>query len=304
MPPQIDKMNDNNEQDDQVFNQRTSVHTGRPASEQPLNKDHLQDDFCLTKFTFEAVQATRAYQSEWVLHCTETNSMKTAIEMGNLDNVKWIWGKTSTCWKDYDDVDEFFILAASKGHFEIMKWLHEVNCPEGTFYMGQGDEMNVFSTAAEFGSLEIMKWLNEKGYEMDMWTFPLASMHGNIQNMKWLKKKGCLWNHLTGETMVRCGDLENIIWAKKNGFTLFDEYTYVVAATTGNMKIMQWLKDNDIPMDEACFERAARKGNMEMMKWLKKNKCPWSRKTYQEAVGHGHRMLTWLKDGGCPSVSF
>ena len=129
---------------------------------------------------------------EWVQRCTETNVMKDAIRNGNLDNVKWIWNQNSN-WDDYEDVNIFFSLAAKKGHFEILKWLHEQNCPEGSRTISPINlsQMNAFSMAAEYGSSEIMKWLKEKSYEWDQWILPSAAINGNFKNIKWLKDVGC-----------------------------------------------------------------------------------------------------------------
>ena len=294
MPPQInsDKSHENNNQDQTIGNTESS------ASEQfkPCH-ENCQEIFFLTKFTFEELLATRRLQSEWVYHCTETNSMQEAIAEGNLDNVKWIWGKKAN-WDEYEGVKKYLSLAAEKGHFEVLKWLHEVKCPEekNTCWGGK----NVMSMAALFGSLEMMRWLKEKGYKFDRWTFRCASKNGNLDNLKWLKENGCSWFICADNEMVRHGSLKNIIWAKENGMK-FSRRAYVIAAGIGNMKIMQWLKDDGIPMNAECFEAAAQRGDMEMMKWLEENNCPWNEETYKAAVCYGRQMLSWLKEKGCPS---
>ena len=46
--------------------------------------------------------------------------MKKAIEIGNLDNVTWIWAN-NTNWEYFQDVDEYFTLAVLLGHFKVVK---------------------------------------------------------------------------------------------------------------------------------------------------------------------------------------
>ena len=265
-------------------------------------EDTLSDTICLNTFTFNELQATRRLQSDWVRHCTFTNTMKCAIEKGNLDNVRWIW-KQNEKWSAYVDVDVYFTLATRNGHFNLLKWLHDSKCPEGVYKdPDMGYDTNAFSMAATFGSLTIMRWLKDNGYCWDQYTFAHASSEGSLENLKWLKEDGCSWNEKAGYNMVVHGDFDNIVWAKANGIT-FDADSYIAAAKTGNMKIMKWLKENDVPMNEKCFAMAAEQGNIKMMQWLKWNNCPWSEKTYQEAVDHGSRILKWLTNNGCPRSS-
>ena len=259
-------------------------------------EDPLQEEF-LTKFTFEELKATRRLQSEWVQRCTETDVMKNAIIKGNLDNVKWIWKQNSNDWDNYKDVNIFFPLAARKGHFEVLKWLHAQNCPEGSIKVNDAStsQTNAFSMAAGYGSLEMIKWLKEKGYEGDEWSFGAAAKNtGSLDKLKWLKEVGCVWNGNSSWNMVRHGSLENIIWAKDSGLT-FEANSYMAAAEIGNLKIMKWLKNNGVPMDGRCFAMAAKHGNMEMMKWLVEQNCPWSKDGGKEAAEYARKMLKWLK---------
>ena len=258
------------------------------------------DQYYLTKCTFEQLQGTRKYQSEWVQKCTEGMEMKDALQKGNLENMKWIWNQKKK-WEAIDCVDELFPLAAKMGYFEILKWLHEIKCPEGINIRDEFAGSSAFSMAAKTGSLEMMKWLNDHGYEWDENTFDYAAVNGSLENMMWLKESGCNWNEDTCYCILRHGNLQNVIWSKQNGF-VFDEYSYVAAAEAGNLKVMQWLHEQGVPMNAKCFEMAAQQGNIKMMQWLKAHHCPVNKETLKYAIFHMHQMKKWLNDNGCPET--
>ena len=116
-------------------------------------------------------------------------------------------------------MDDFFPVAAKKGRFEILDWLHEKSCPD-SYSDFPGTTPNAFNTAAIFGRLEIMKWLDEKGYAWDHRTLAFVSCIGHIDIMKWLLEKGCFWSTLVSPSLVMHGSLEKIIWAKEMGIHL------------------------------------------------------------------------------------
>ena len=107
----------------------TQSETGPPSS-QIYEDDDFEFMQCevLTNVIFENIQHFRQHLSDFTNLCTETNVMLEAIINRNLDNVKWIW-KKQTNWNGYKEVKEYFNLAALNGEFEMMKWLHENNCP-------------------------------------------------------------------------------------------------------------------------------------------------------------------------------
>ena len=122
-------------------------------------------------------------------------------------------GKQSN-WEEYEDVDGYFTLAASCGHFEMLKWLHE----KGEIFNGVGTPFrtNAMGMAAYFGSLEMIKYLKEKGYSWDERTTAI-DYAGNLDIFKWLIENECSWNGQDdGFNLVFYGNMENIIWGKWN----------------------------------------------------------------------------------------
>ena len=54
-------------------------------------------------------------------------------------------------------------------------------------------------------------------------------------------------------------------------------------------------------MDWRVMGMAAHSGNLELVKWLRGNGCPWSLHTCSDAVRQGHvEVLRWLRENGCP----
>ena len=65
-------------------------------------------------------------------------------------------------------------------------------------------------------------------------------------------------------------------WAKENGMLEYPKELVNVAADAGQVKILEWLKENGYCAEwtaEACGKAASR-GHLEALKWLYENGCP------------------------------
>ena len=75
------------------------------------------------------------------------------------------------------------------------------------------------------------------------------------------------------------------------------------AAEGGQLKVLQWLRENECPWDEdTCRAGAAAKGcNLEVLKWARANGCPWDESTCEYAAARGYlEMLKWTRENDCP----
>ena len=54
-------------------------------------------------------------------------------------------------------------------------------------------------------------------------------------------------------------------------------------------------------MDKDMMWLAARSGNLELVQWLRAEGCPWHPNTCYYAVDYGHvEVLRWVRQSGCP----
>ena len=75
----------------------------------------------------------------------------------------------------------------------------------------------------------------------------------------------------------------------------------MAAAASGQLKCLQWARENDCDWDEETCSAAAREGHLECLQWAHQNNCPWSEKTSEGAAEYGHlECLQWAIENGCP----
>ena len=73
------------------------------------------------------------------------------------------------------------------------------------------------------------------------------------------------------------------------------------AANGGQLKVLQWLRENECPWDEDTCTQAANGGHLEVLKWARANGCPWDGWTCTNAAANGHlEVLKWARENGCP----
>ncbi len=85
------------------------------------------------------------------------------------------------------------------------------------------------------------------------------------------------------------------------GFKLSNRL-FQLAAEKGNIKILDWLRDNDCPWHEQTFLTAINHGDLYLCMWLKRDGCPWDASTFFMAAGKNSKLhiLQWLQENGCP----
>ena len=71
-----------------------------------------------------------------------------------------------------------------------------------------------------------------------------------------------------------------------------------VAARSGNLRLVQWLRDEGCPWDTFACAHASR--HLEVLRWLRANGCPWDAQTCDSAVDRGRPVLSWARANGAP----
>lgn len=65
-----------------------------------------------------------------------------------------------------------------------------------------------------------------------------------------------------------------VSWAKDCGCP-WSEMTAMLAATAGNLEVLQWGRARELPWDKKVCAAAAVGGHLDVLRWLKMNGCPW-----------------------------
>jgi hypothetical protein len=75
---------------------------------------------------------------------------------------------------------------------------------------------------------------------------------------------------------IRAGDLDLFWWAHKNDRAGTYKMDFCAgAAYGGNLKVLQWARENGYPWDSTTCANAAAGGHLHVLKWARANSCPW-----------------------------
>lgn len=131
--------------------------------------------------------------------------------------------------------------AASGGHLDTLKWLHQIGCPLGG---------SIVEQAAGGGHLHVLDWLWELDREAVQWgfrhSFDDAIREGHIPAIEWAMKKGLPgpWEEAATLTLPerasQLGNLDVVKWAVSLGRKL-SPYTVYYAAAWNKVRVLRWL---------------------------------------------------------------
>jgi len=158
--------------------------------------------------------------------CT-THAMDWAATGGHLEVIKWLHeNRNEGCTTRAMD------SAATGGHFEVVKWLHE-NRTEGC-------TTRAMDCAAKYGRLEIVKWLHKNRSEgCTHWARIMAARNNFLEVVKFLYKNECTKSVM--DYAAKDGHLEVVKWLHKLRFEYSIKYAMICAAKDGHLKVVKWL---------------------------------------------------------------
>ena len=133
----------------------------------------------------------------------EDENINNLALIGDLEGIKFLTSMGYTCTSSAID------WAASNGHLEIVKWLHENHKDiKGFTYTP-----SAMDWASLKGHLETVKFLHENGYSCTTAAMDYASENGHLEIVKWLHE-----NRTEGCTPYAMN------WTAKNGHLEIVEY--------------------------------------------------------------------------------
>ena len=141
------------------------------------NKSLWPSDWDETWFCIRVAQTNKLELLKWAREeekCEwDEKTIRTAADKGNLEMVKY-------CVANKCPIDKYACAyAASQGHHECLKYLHEeVKAPWNS---------NTASFAAHNGHLHILEYLVERKYDQyNTWVCKFAAMNGHLNCLKYL----------------------------------------------------------------------------------------------------------------------
>ena len=257
-------------------------------------------------------------QCEW-----DEETINVAALQGNMEMVKY-------CVANECPINEMACVsvcacAASKGHLEMLKYLHEEakapwDCETASFAARNGhlhileyfvereyDEFDesACSWAAEYGYLECLKYLHEVAEApWDCETANWAASNGHLHILEYLvEREYDEFNESACSCAAYNGHLNCLKYLHEEVKAPWDCETASFAAANGHLHIFEYLVEREYDKyTELACSCAAEKGHLECLKYLHEvAKAPWDCEAVQMAREYNHsECLQYLLDNDCP----
>lgn len=217
-----------------------------------------------------------------------------AAASGNLELLQWIvdpstglrnvgGANMSAEIKDHSPAVSF--MAAKKGHFHILRWMHS-----------RSYEMNyrTVNAAAEWGDYDMFAWLlgtkgdgATKGVSfLSNWSLCHAARGSGLRPegehqkiIEHLLRINIRWSHSTFYESVDTATVEMLQWMKRNGCPdTAPVETIEIAAENGRRDVLEWLcsePGTEYKLDANAARGAAQHGHLALLQWMRARGCPW-----------------------------
>lgn len=159
--------------------------------------------------------------------------------------------------------------AASGGHLETLKWLHEKRRP------GEVWGHVVCDAAAEQGHLEVMRFAFETCGSLSFHGFDMAASGGHYECVEYAlaqTKTALDWNPKRSRAAKRAasnGHIRILELLQKHHFPASFKATAAAAGAAGSDCFLFLVNEAGYPWEERdCLEAAARAGNMDVLRWI------------------------------------
>lgn len=209
----------------------------------------------------------------------DPNSILMNLSFNN--NIPIIDFITSPQYKKYDRSLNWNLLllgAAKSGHIEPLDWI----ITKFNFFIADKFNSMVIKTATKHNKIQILEWINNhlqpETANRTFWTrfnCDKAIESGHIDTVSWMAKNGAILNHQSCLIPILKGDLKMLKFLTTDYALRVDHGAVQLAAQTGNLEILKWLKENQYPWDNFTCKCAINNNHFELLKWMINNGCPW-----------------------------
>jgi hypothetical protein len=219
-----------------------------------------------------------------------------AARGGHTSLVRWCaMNKLSVDIRTYEAL-------ARGGHQETVVWLGE----RGHNWYNY-DDYPICTAAAEGGHLGVLRWMHASGRLCAKQNVCcLAAAHRHRPILEWMLAlqhadplHETVWDRETCALAAETGDLGLLQWLRANGCP-WDSDTIYRAARQGYADVVKWARARGHLWNERACVEAARHGRLGTLRWLRHQGCPWGATVCKEAASKGHlRAVKWAIDNGC-----
>lgn len=186
-----------------------------------------------------------------------------AAKRGNLECLQYMYSK------GYDVLTkDVFRSATISGNVELIKWLHDLNCPFNFNSIMNGLCVHPKIKHSLDTKIKILDLFIERGVKLTESTSEIAIFTGDLEFLQYIHKNGGIINENTINTAARCGYLHIIIWCREIGCP-WSPMTCQMAAEQ-SLDILKWLRGVD---RDSC-----------LIKSSEKEICPWDASVYEAGV--------------------
>lgn len=180
------------------------------------------------------------------------------------------------------------------GDFDLFLWALKNKCPLGEY---------ASSEAAKKGNLRILEWLESKGHiQKDTWLCAEAALGGHIHVIAWARKRGYPWDKMACQNAAYENHFDLLKWLRRPEDPCpWDNKTFVNIAAVGNLPMLQWAKENGIPLTNDLCRISIRYNHLNILQWAREIQSPWDNECCSTASRNGHLdILKWAILNGCP----
>jgi len=220
------------------------------------------------------------------------------------------------------DQSETVSLAASGGHLDCVRYLHENNfrldsfsfqkaiinrryhCIEYFFEKSCPISTSTIQAAIKIGDLNLVKRLSSSP---NSWAYfgghlETAAGSGYLHIIKYLvKEKNLYVSKFAVSEAAKNGHLKCLKWFKSNNYGEWTENSTLSAALNGHLKCLKFLFNQKCPWDKRTCAIAAANGHLECLRYAHQNKCPWDEKVCSlAALGNHLEILEYARSENCP----
>jgi hypothetical protein len=270
--------------------------------------------------------------AEWALRmrCPPHMLMCTSARHGLIDTMAFLrqWNPPCEWSSPFSNCCDVLEVAICNGQLDIVKWMRARGC---------GWTKDCCARAVEYDQLEILKWLRSQSPPSPWSTviYHRIALFGRRRILDWIlsiKKRPSIDSfhsiietalekgdfqmflqlsyyidgYNTGNAAVKGGNIELVEMvrcASSSGFVASSSRYCAIAAETGNLAMLQWLRGLNPPIDWGVQARVCRmavmSGNVAMIAWLRTQNppCEWETSMLcRFAAIKGHLdMLKWLR---------
>jgi hypothetical protein len=226
----------------------------------------------------------------------DESTMDGAIEYGNLNIIEWLFDNGVPL------PSHAMETAALTGRLPILQWLKGKQCSWGRTYTAPTNAVicTTSSNAVMKGDMEVLNWLMKNGCPFGGHLFSVAVSARRLDVMIWLKAHRTTLMHppdkQTFELAASNGDIPVMEWLLKVGCPYGNAVLESAVFGGCSVEVLAWLYERNFPsLNENTFSLATHRGDLDVMEWLWERKCATSSHAFSGAVYDCNiPKLNWL----------